>query len=397
MAKDRFVSFEFLTLCFITFAAVCNVAVFYNFHLYLQGLGFSGKEAGFLIGLYSLSAMVMYVAASRCVRLGNAIASMAAGICLVVGCGLAYLFFDQFWPLVIIRTLNGIGMFLVMASCMVMLVTIIPPQQSGAAFSLYSVALLLPYSIMPAVSEVLLPLVESPTRLYMLTACLLLPALFLVLGIRSRVRDRFLEQEKDAPGPAGSRAGRENLRRRPILAILLVNGIYFIIFSSLFYLFEGFALARGMRNPGYFFTVQMGVMITIRLFAGRIFDHFSKVVLVAIALVLTGAGFVLLRVMPSQSWLLPIAVLFGLGMGLCMPPLNALMYLNTRPQFRGYNANMMMFVLHVGSFSGSFFGAWIIEVGGYNHFLMLAAVLAVAAAGFFLAVNPGQELAGGCK
>jgi len=391
VTKDRLVTFEFITLCFITFAAVCNVSVFYNFHLYLQGLGFSGKEAGFLIGLYSLSAMVMYVAASRFIRLGNAIGCMVAGILLVVGCGMAYLFFKQFWPLVIIRTINGIGMFLVMASCMVMLVTIIPPQKSGLAFSLYSVALLLPYSIMPAVSEVLLPLVDTPTRIYMLTACLLLPAVFLVLGIRTRVRDRFLEQEKGHPGRVGTHAARENLRRRPILAILLVNGIYFIIFSSLFYLFEGFALARGMSNPGYFFTVQMGVMIGIRLLAGRIFDHFSKVILVALALVVTGAGFVLLRVMPSQSWLLPIAVLFGSGMGLCMPPLNSLMYLNTRPEFRGYNANMMMFVLHVGSFTGSFFGAWVIDVGGYNHFLMLAAVLAVGAAGFFILANPGHD------
>jgi len=84
-------------------------------------------------------------------------------------------------------------------------------------------------------------------------------------------------------------------------------------------------------------------------------------------------------------------VLFGLGMGLCVPPLNSLMYLNTSPQFRGYNANMMMLVLHVGSFMGSFFGAWIIDFGGYDHFLIMAAVMAIGTAGFFLAVNPGQK------
>jgi len=390
--KDNLLTFEFLSLCFITFAAVCNVSVFYNFHLYLQGIGLSGKEAGFIIGLYSLSAMVLYVTASQFIRLNNSVFCMLAGILLVVGCGVAYLFTQQFWALVIVRIVNGMGMFLVMASCMVMLVAIIPQQKSGLAFSLYSVALLLPYSIMPAVSEVLLPLVDKPTTIYMLTACLLLPAVFLVMSLRTRVRNRFLDLERTRVGIPCRNAERKNLLRRPVVAILLVNGIYFIIFSSLFYLFEGFALAKGMRNPGYFFTTQMGVMIVIRLLGGRIFDKFSKVGLVVIAFVLTGAGFVLLRVMPNQTWLLPIAVLFGLGMGLCIPPLNSLMYLNTNPQFRGYNANMMMLVLHVGSFMGSFFGSWIIDCSGYDQFLVIAAILAVAAAGFFLAVNPAKEI-----
>jgi MFS family permease len=390
--KDNLLSFEFLSLCFITFAAVCNVSVFYNFHLYLQGIGLSGKEAGFIIGLYSLAAMVLYVTASQLIRLDKAINCMSAGILMVVGCGASYLFAEQFWALVIVRIINGIGMFLVMASCMVMLVAIIPQRKSGLAFSLYSVALLLPYSIMPAVSEVLLPLIHKPTILYMLTACLLVPAVFMAVNLRTRMRNRFLDQEKKREGVLCKHAERINLLSKPILAILLVNGVYFIIFSSLFYLFEGFAVEKGMKNPGFFFTTQMGVMIAIRLFVGRIFDTFSKVSLVAIALVITGAGFVLLRVMPNQTWLLPIAVLFGLGMGLCVPPLNSLMYLNTRPQFRGYNANMMMLVLHLGSFMGSFFGSWVIDFGGYNQFLTIAAVIAVGAAGFFVAVNPAQGI-----
>lgn len=392
MPKDNLLSFEFLSLCFITFAAVCNVSVFYNFHLYLQGIGLSGKEAGFIIGLYSLAAMVLYVTASQLIRLDKAINCMSAGILMVVGCGASYLFAEQFWALVIVRIINGIGMFLVMASCMVMLVAIIPQRKSGLAFSLYSVALLLPYSIMPAVSEVLLPLIHKPTILYMLTACLLVPAVFMAVNLRTRMRNRFLDQEKKREGVLCKHAERINLLSKPILAILLVNGVYFIIFSSLFYLFEGFAVEKGMKNPGFFFTTQMGVMIAIRLFVGRIFDTFSKVSLVAIALVITGAGFVLLRVMPNQTWLLPIAVLFGLGMGLCVPPLNSLMYLNTRPQFRGYNANMMMLVLHLGSFMGSFFGSWVIDFGGYNQFLTIAAVIAVGAAGFFVAVNPAQGI-----
>jgi MFS family permease len=252
---------------------------------------------------------------------------------------------------------------------------------------------------MPAVSEVLTPLMGKPTKMYTLTACLLLPAIFLILNIRARVRQRFLDLETRQEGKSCKNSEWKNLLRKPILSILLVNCLYFTLFSSLFYLFEGFAVARGIKNPGFFFTTQMGVMIVIRLLAGRIFDKFSKVVLVAIALSVTGAGFAFLRVMPDQTWLSPIAVLFGVGMGLCAPPLNALMYLNTIPRFRGYNANMMMFVVHFGTFMGAFFGSWIIDFGGYNQFLAFAVVIAAGAAAFFLAVNPNpaQEIAVGSE
>ncbi len=132
-----------------------------------------------------------------------------------------------------------------------------------------------------------------------------------------------------------------------------INGAYFTIFSGLFFLFEGFGIERGVKNPGFFFTIQMGVMIVIRLFGGGIFDKFSKVALVAIALLITGAGFILLLCLEA-SWILPISTVFGIGMGLCVPPLNSLMYLVTRPQYRGYNASMMMLSIHFSTFMGRF-------------------------------------------
>ncbi len=394
MRKDRLVTFEFLSLCFITFLAICNVAVFYNFHLYLQGIGLHGKEAGALIGLYSLSAMVLYVTASKHIRLNNAPNCMLTGMLLLAGCGAAYLFAERFWTLALVRAVSGTGMFLIMASCMVMLVAIIPPKKTGFAFSAYSVALLLPYSIMPAVSEWLLPLLNKPTLLYLLTACLFAPAALLVLTLRVRLVHQFQQSAAPQKECAHGSPARENIFRRPVFSILLVNGIYFIVFSALFYLFEGFAVARGIQNPGYFFTVQMGVMIVIRLFGGRIFDQFSKVALATTALAITGAGIGLLRILPDATWILPIAAVFGLGMGLCVPALNALMYLVTRPQYRGYNANMMMFSMHLGMFIGPFFGSWIIERGGYDHFLTFAIFVTVGAAGFFAAMDPAQAVAG---
>ena len=136
----------------------------------------------------------------------------------------------------------------------------------------------------------------------------------------------------------------------------------------------------------------MGVMVAIRLFGGRIFDALSKVALVTIALLATGTGFGLLLLIPVTTWFFPIAVVFGLGMGLCVPPLNSLMYLVTSPEYRGYNANMMMLSVHFGTFMGPFVGAWIIDAWGYDRFLVFAVIMTLGAAIFFLIANPAKDI-----
>jgi MFS family permease len=96
--------------------------------------------------------------------------------------------------------------------------------------------------------------------------------------------------------------------------------------------------------------------------------------------------------LPASAWAMSIAVVFGIGMGLCIPPLNSLMYLVTTAEFRGYNANMMMLVVHFGTFTGAFVGPLLIDVGGYSLFLMAATLLTLCGAVFFLMVNPAKEI-----
>ena len=392
MLKSNVFNLRFLSLCSLTFLALCNVSLFYNFNVYLMGIGFAAKGAGFIIGLYSLTAMFLYATVSQRIHLGNAYRLMLVGIMMFAGCGIAYMFATEFWSMAILRMINGAGVFLIMAPCTVVLVTIIPAEKSGFAFSIYSVALLAPYSIMPAVSEMMQPWIDSPTILYMVAGGLMLPAALLIFFIQPdrKTRNRNAET-KETISPCLDAKGK-NLLRKPVLSILLINSVYFTLFSAMFYLFEGFAVNRGLSSPGYFFTVQMGVMVAIRLVGGGIFDTFSKVVLVSLSLLITGAGFVLLYVMPTPAWAFYIAVVFGIGMGFCIPPLNSLMYLVTKPEYRGYNANMMMLTVHLGTFSGPCVGSLIIGAGGYELFLMVAALMTVCGSGFFLAANPAKEI-----
>lgn len=381
MANDSLFGRDFLILRGITFLALCNTAVFFNFYPYLLSLGFSTQETGMLIGLYPLSSMVMYGALSRCITSQNACVTMVMGLLITACCGIAYQFLTAMLPLGLIRIASGLGLFLTMASCMTLFVAVIPPLQAGLAFSLYSVAMLLPYSIMPAITELTQSWFANPATMYMLTAMLLVPTAFLVALHKTSMCSNICVEQASADESPDNSNYRHNLLRGQIAAILFVNATYFFLFSSLFYFLKGYGLEQGIENPGYFFTIQMGIMVTIRLFGSRVFDMYSKERLILAALVITGIGYGFLAVGVSGFLFFAIAALFGMGMGLCIPPLNALMYLHSEPHFRGYNANMMMLAMHFGSFAGPFGGSWLIAGGGYPAYcagsiglILLAAV-----------------------
>ena len=361
---------DFLALCTITFLALCNTAVFFNFFPYLLSLGFSTQETGILIGLYPLTSMVMYAGVSRFITPKNACVTMVIGLLITACCGIAYQFSTSILPLALIRIASGMGLFFTMASCMTLFVAVIPPLQAGLAFSLYSVAMLLPYSIMPAITELTQSWFTNPATMYMLTALLLVPtALFAAVQKAKICSHKSADKETAGESPVNS-GYRHNLLRGQVAGILFINASYFFLFSSLFYFLKGYGMEQGIDNPGYFFTIQMGIMVTMRLFGRRVFDLYSKEHLILSALIITGIGYGILAVGVSGPLFFAIAVLFGIGMGLCIPPLNALMYLNSEPQFQGYNANMMMLAMHFGSFAGPFGGSWLIATGGYPAYCM---------------------------
>ncbi|WP_161629992.1 MFS transporter [Desulfogranum mediterraneum] len=378
MSREHATALPFLGLCSITFVLVCTSAVLSDLHWYLQSLRFSPREAGLLIGLFPLTSICMYAGGSRYITADRGSVLMPLGLVLTSCSMLAYLSADSLVTLALIRILGGIGSFLVMASCMAIMVTLIPAKRSGLAFSLYSVAMLLPYALMPAISEATRGWFPQPALLYALSGVLLLPAAGLAaLGRRWWSRSHpSPAAEPDTEGEPVS--PRRNLRHRPVYLILWLNSSYFFLFSSLFYLLKGYAAAQATQGSGYFFTIQMSIMVLLRFFGSSIFDRFAKEALIQLAVVITSLGFACLALGVSGAGLFASALLFGLGMGLWVPPLNALMYLHTPPQYRGYNANMMLQVMHIGSFAGVYGGSWLITLGGYTTlWLTILALLAL--------------------
>ena len=379
-------TFEFFGLCTIAFLGVCNVSVFYNLFTYLQTLGIPTELRGLVIGAYSLTAMALYLVGSPFLNVGNATRVMLSGMLMMAVSGFGYFFVHSFWGLIALRMLNGAGQFCMSGGVMALFVSVIPPEKSGQAFGLYSIAILLGYAVVPTLMDSLAPCIPSPPYGYAAATVWFAPAAWIVCRIRSRRGARV-----EAPVAKGQLAAwadiGSNVRRLPVALLLLLNMSYFANWSSLFFLFKGFAQQQGLANVGAFFSVQMVSMIVIRVLGGRLFDVFDKARMAGACFIIVGFAHLALDNLPG-TWAVPlVGVLFGLGMGLGYPAINGLMLQISAERFRSLNANLMLFAVQAGFFLGPVLGGLLVAHWDYRGYFLASAVMSFTAAalGFVLA------------
>lgn len=370
----QFLTFELLGLCLVSGIAYCNITVFYNLFGYLQISGIPAELCGVIIGSYSLTAVVFYLLASPYINTTNAPRVLWLGMIILAVCGWSYLFIHSFWGLLGLRMFNGLGQFFMAAAGMALFVSVVPPERSGQAFGVYSIAGLIPYGAVPAIMDALSAYIPTPPHGYAAATILLVPAAWIVRKVQLQRHG-----ERIAPPPHLPSWGvvRVNVIKMPILLLLILCISNFISWSSLFYLFQKFALQMKVANVGSFFTVQMGLMLTLRLFLGKIFDSVDKRRLVRASAALVAVGYLVLDNLPG-AWAMPLAALpFGLGMGIGMPALYGLMFEASPPQYRPLTANLMLCAVQIGFVLGPILGGALVAHFEYHGFFLGSAALAM--------------------
>ncbi len=362
------VTLDFVCICLLIFLAYCNITVFYNLYPYLEQIGIPRDWRGFLIGGSSLSTIAFFLFASPFLTPKNATGCATAGALLLLGCGVAYLHAHGVASLLIVRLVNGVAVYLLSAACMTLMVSRIPAERSGQAFSLYSVALLLPYSIVPVVCGVVVPHLPSVAHGYLGMSLLLLPGLGMIAVISRRQRANG--GQRAIPKKISLAEMYRNAMRPNIAMVLVLNTIYIVAFSSMFFMAKGLFQSRGHSDVGYYFTIQMLCMIGIRLCGNRLFDRVRKIQLIRFSFVVSAMSFGLAAWSHDLWGLYGSSVIMGIGMGVISPALYGLMFNISAPRFKTINSNLMMLSLQIGNFLGPFAGAWLMHTLGYGGMLV---------------------------
>jgi MFS family permease len=369
----------FVSLTALFFLTSSAMAAFFQLQPYLQSIHVSPVWIGFIIGADSLASFIIQPLCAPYFHQGNGRRWMAVGILVMAAALLAYTSGRSLGALVAIRIIQGAGFVCFLAAMMAVIVAYIPPSRSGQGFGFLSLVRLLPYAVVPPVMTFLMGRSVTFPGILAGFALLVSFSLVLLLFINPAVNSSG-DAEMENPGPVGIRGAIEGLKERWILALLAVNLLVFICYTVVFFYILGYGRYAGIPRTDLFFTIATIMMVVVRLFGSSFFDKFDKSRIAIWCLVVLSAAFLLLPY--GRGWgFYCLASVFGLGWGVIMPLINAMVFDASAPHLRGVNLNLTLVAMQGGFFLGPFAGGFILAGAGYTVLFFLCGLLSFFALG----------------
>jgi MFS family permease len=376
--KQKLFTKEFLALNTIFFFAAAVMAVFFQFQNYLQSLGIAFAWFGFLMGADSLASFVLQPFLSVYLNAVNARKWLFISISGMAVMLFSYKFALGLPSLIAVRILHGAAFVCLMSAIMAMLVNYIPSEKSGQAFGLVSIVRLIPYSIVPPILTATNKTPADFQTTLMFSALLMVLSLSLAYQIKP---SQPIGHSLSFDGQGINMQGLfDDLKDRNIAVLFAVNLLLYSTYTIIFFFIKEYSHTKGIENPGYFFTIATAVMIGVRLIGGAFFDKLNKATLTAFCLAGLAICYILIAHIFNTGMFYILAFFIGLGWGIVMPLLNALMFDFSLPSFRGTNLNLSLVMMQGGFFIGPFLGGVLIGLWGYNTIFYLCGLLSLFAA-----------------
>ena len=367
--EQKLFSIEFIMLNVIIFFSFCNMAVFYSFFDYLARIGIPADWRGFLVGLEPMSAFLLRLVAVPLLHAKNAVAAMIAALIVIMVVLCSYGWVVTVHGLIILRVIHGAAFVLLVSAAMAIVVYFIPEGKSGQGFGFISVSVLVPYAIMPVITESLKGYTQNEAQIYRGVTILAIPALLLLVMLQKRLKNALSGVEGVLVKRPKIDEIRRNLKAPRIPLLLLVNLFIYFSYATVFYFMKGYAAVSSITEVGWFFTIATLVMIALRLAGGLFFDKIDKTRMLQVFMFLLVPCFVLLGHTIGNSMLYLMASYYGLCIGFILPLLNGLLFDVSAPQLRGVNVNLALFAMDAGFFLSPSLGGALIASGRSFGFL----------------------------
>lgn len=381
---------EFILLFLMAMCSNSFIAVYYCFEQWMQNILIPPAWRGILLS--ALFAMILIfrpltsVIMLKYSKMWPMTLSLAA--CTIVMLLYPYVSASNAIPMILgLRLTQGIGLAIFSACTIGVLVECIPPGQSARGFALFSLTMLLPYSIIPALSEELLPALGGEAQLFGASAWLGLPSFLMIVMLRKRLRQ-----------PETAIMGGANLSLKELLHAVSHSGLGFVYAACLFFsmttiiaifFMKGLSQETG-SHAAWFFTAYSTTIILVRVFGSRMMDtlpRYKVTVFCSAILALCMLGFAWA---PNWSFI-PVSCIYGVSLGLLYPLLAAAVYDRSSPQTRSVNSNIMMATFDASGMLAPMLGGAVIAAGSDYRGVFAAAAISAACCGFSMLLDRAAQ------
>ena len=374
-------SFIFLNLSF--FLAFTNISFFYIYPLSLDDMGIGPFLIGFVMGLFSIAAVIIRPFFGKMVLLKGEFIVISMGLILSFVSSLGYILITAFGPgMLIIRVVHGIGFSAFIAGGFSFAARTFNPLQRAEAFGILGAFMMAAIALAPSFGEFLVRR-WGFDAMYMAAAASLIMALAAACMIDYPLSSSYSINDK-----VGIRYF-ELLKNRSYLFLLISTFIFAHCQCSVTNFLALIADEKGVTSGRFFFT-SFSTAILILITMGRFIDRHGKLFIIRLSYPLFCLGILLIPAMIKPPFFLIPAVLYGVGMGLLFPTHNALAADHGSRMDKPAIMSLFTAVYDSGFVTGTILSGWYVHKTSLDTLIWSCGIL--AALGFLLVVvSPIKE------
>jgi predicted MFS family arabinose efflux permease len=280
--------------------------------IYLSRLGSKEAEIGVLVGVFSVSSLVLRPFVGRALLKIPERSFMIAGALLYAFSSIVYIIAKPFWPFLIVRILQGIGLALFATASFTLVTRISPEARRGQSIGYFYLAINIAFALAPSFGVAIVNLFDFPI-LFLVCTGLSLCSLFITLKLE-RTKIDSLEVQSIRNQPFVSREALPS-------SIMAFMGS--IIWGAVTAFLPLYALSHGVDNPGLFFAALAITLILARSLGGKILDIYAREKVILPCLLAQIIAMSILIFSTTLPMFILVAVIWGMGTAFFYPALVA--------------------------------------------------------------------------
>lgn len=280
--------------------------------IYLLKLGSEEAEIGILIGVFGVSSLFFRPFIGKALLRHTEKSIMIVGTLLFAFTSIAYFLAKSFWPLLMVRFIQGIGFAFFTTASFTFIANISQRAHLGQSLSYFYLAPNLSLALAPSLGFFLINQFGF-NSLFSASVGLAFGSLFIT---------NKLGRTEVAPSEDSS-VGKGSFFSWEVLPPSIISSFTHVVWGALTAFFPLYAINCGVANPGLFFTAIAIMLIVGRALGGRILDLYSRE---RVILYFLGAPVISLGILAfskTQPMFILVAMIWGFGHAFLMPSLMA--------------------------------------------------------------------------
>ena len=365
MNRSSLYTRDFVLASLAYFFVFLSVSVFYLFPLYLEQFHPSKSRVGLIMGIHSVTAIMVRPLFGRVLdKRGGRVVAIAGLLIMILSIPGFYLVQNAGWLALALRAINGIGWGVSTTALMAICSEIAPPEKMAHTLGIIGAAGIVAGAAGPMLAEEIFRRYDFHT-VFTVGAIMLTASIACVIVIREKFR-------KNAPRDSGSFTG---LKSYPLWILLIIAAMpiaHGAVRGSVLNFIALFGNSIGFERIAPFFMTFSVAAILTRIGVGDISDRYGRKRVIFPSAIVIGLNLFWIAGIHSYTWFLVTGFIAGLGQGLIFPALSTYVIDFMGRANKGLALGLYLSLFDVGMGLGSPFFGWISDISGYRWMYAIA-------------------------